>query len=230
MDNESQAQAARGGCSPGAVNYQNNLLIDIVERLLPQGLEGWREVAVEYQRGSNEANLCHGEDVRNNWVKRLCKNMKKPTGKLGDLLDRHYRCLAIEGRIQDRANAAILGVDLAESSHRGGDGSKDSDVDNDVANAAYNGAAEVDDVGGPPADIQFSPIHPENEVDDVNEEVVAANNVGDLNEAVARGEDAVRACPQSLPLLNRASSVVSFSARGGGGGYEFKCTAPWRRM
>ncbi len=66
MDNESQAQAAHGELPPGAVNYQNNLLIDIVVRLLPQGLEGWREVDVEYQRGSNEANLCRGEDVRDN--------------------------------------------------------------------------------------------------------------------------------------------------------------------
>ena len=49
MDDESQAQAACGGRPPGALNYQNTLLIDIVERLLPQGLEGWREVAVEYQ-------------------------------------------------------------------------------------------------------------------------------------------------------------------------------------
>ncbi len=49
MDNDSQAQAARGGRPPGAVNYQNNIRIDIVEQLLSQGLEGWREVALEYQ-------------------------------------------------------------------------------------------------------------------------------------------------------------------------------------
>jgi hypothetical protein len=29
---------------------KNIILIDIVERLLPQGLEAWREVAVVYQR------------------------------------------------------------------------------------------------------------------------------------------------------------------------------------
>jgi hypothetical protein len=63
MDDDSQAQAACSECPPGAVNYQNTLLIDIIERLLPQGLEGWREVAVEYQQGSNEANLRRGEDV-----------------------------------------------------------------------------------------------------------------------------------------------------------------------
>ncbi len=202
MDDKCQAQAARCGRPPGAVNYQNTLLIDIVEQLLSQGLEGWREVTVEYQRGSNEANLCRREDVQDNWVKRLCKNMKKPTGKPGNLLDRHYRCLAIECRIQDRANTAILGVVSTESSHCGDDGSKDSDVDDGIADAAYDGAAEGDDVGSPLANIQFSPIHPENEVDDVNEEVVAVNDAGELNEAVACGEDAVKACPQLLPLLN----------------------------
>jgi hypothetical protein len=105
--------------------------------------------------------------------------MKKPTGKPGNLLDRHYRCLAIEHRTQDRANAAILGVDSAESSHCGDDGSKESDVDDDVADAAYKCAAEVDDVGSPPADIKFSPIHPENEVDDVD--------MGDRNNKLKRG-------------------------------------------
>ena len=40
MDNESQAQLARGGRPPGVRNYQNNVLIDIVERLLPQRAGG----------------------------------------------------------------------------------------------------------------------------------------------------------------------------------------------
>ena len=220
MDNESQAQLARGGRPPGVRNYQNNVLIDIVERLLPQGLEGWREVAFEYQRESNEPVLRRGEDVRDNWVKKLCKNMKKPTGKPGDLRDRHFRCLGIERRIQDRANAAILGIDSAESSHRDDDGTKSSDDDDDDGAVA---AAEVGVVGGPPEDIQFSPIH---EGGDVDEEVAAANNAGEMNAAVARGEDAARARPQSLPLLNRASSAVSAAASQGGGGS--KSTAPRR--
>jgi hypothetical protein len=131
MDNDSQGQAARGGRPPGARNYQYTVLIDIVERLLPQGLEGWREVALEYQRESRETILRRGEDVRDTWVKKLCKNMKKPTGKPGDLLDRHFRCLAIERRIQDRANAAILGIRSAESSHKSDDGSKESNDEDD---------------------------------------------------------------------------------------------------
>jgi hypothetical protein len=31
-------------------NYKNDILIDIVKRMLPQGLEAWREVALAYQR------------------------------------------------------------------------------------------------------------------------------------------------------------------------------------
>lgn len=223
MDNESQAQLARGGRPPGVRNYQNNVLIDIVERLLPQGLEGWREVALEYQRESNEPVLRRGEDVRDNWVKKLCKNMKKPTGTPGDLRDRHFRCLRIERRIQDRANAAILGVDSAESSHRDDDGTKSSDDDDDDDAVA---AAEVGVVGGPPEDIQFSPIRPENEGGDVDEEVAAANNAGEMNAAVARGEDAARARPSRASSAVSAAASSAFSAAASQGGRN--STAPRR--
>ena len=140
MDNESQVQLACGGRppGPGAVNYRNKILIDIIERLLPPGLEDWREVALEYQRESTEMILCHGEDVHDSWVKKLCKNTKKPTGKPNNILDRHFRCLAIERPIQDRANAAILGVDSTESNHDNNDGSKESNANDDGADA-YDG-------------------------------------------------------------------------------------------
>jgi hypothetical protein len=39
MDNDSHALAALRRRPPGAIDYQNTLLIDIIERLLPQGLE-----------------------------------------------------------------------------------------------------------------------------------------------------------------------------------------------
>jgi len=63
----------------------------------------------------------------------------------------------------------------------------------------------------------------------VDDEVAAASNAGELNAAVACGEDAARARdrPQSLPLLNRASSAASAAASQGGGGG--RSTAPPRR-
>ena len=113
MDTDNQARGGRYGRPSGAVNYRNNILIDILERLLPHGLEAWRQVALEYQTRSAEANLCRGEDLRDNWNKKLCNRMIKPTGKPGLIRDRIFRCIAIERHIMEKANAAILGVDSA---------------------------------------------------------------------------------------------------------------------
>ena len=70
--------------------------------------------------------------------------MQKPTGKPGALTDHIFRCIAIEHCIQDAANAAILGVDSAESSHACDDGSDDSLLDNNVA-AGSDGEDEEDE-------------------------------------------------------------------------------------
>ena len=47
MDTNSQTRAGR---PIGAPNYKNDILIEIVELYLPQGLEAWRAVALAYQR------------------------------------------------------------------------------------------------------------------------------------------------------------------------------------
>ena len=69
-----------------------------------------------------EATFCRGEDLRDDWNRKLCNCMQKPTGKPGVLTNRIYRCIEIERRIQDEANVAILGADLAESGHSRNDG------------------------------------------------------------------------------------------------------------
>ena len=93
-----QANPRSRGRSSGTPNYRNDVLINIVEQQLPQGLEAWRNVACLYQNASKENELRRGEDIRDNWVRKLCKS--------GDLTDRIYRCLAIERWIQRRASAA----------------------------------------------------------------------------------------------------------------------------
>ena len=123
MDTDSQTRGGHAGCPFSAPNYKNNILIEIVERYLPQGLEAWREVALEYQREANEPTLRRGEDLHDNWNKKLCNRMQKPTGKPGALTERIFRCIAIERRIQDEATAAVLGIDSAESNHSRDDGS-----------------------------------------------------------------------------------------------------------
>ena len=153
MDADSQARGDHGGRSGGVHNYRNDILINVVEEYLPQGLEAWRGVALAYQRELMEVNFCWGEDLWDNWNRKLCNRMQKPTGKPGVLSDRIYRCIAIECCIQDEANAAILGADSAESGHSHNDGvSALSEV---VADNTF------DDVG--------------NDGDAVDEEVAAVN-------------------------------------------------------
>jgi hypothetical protein len=121
---------------------------------------------LEYQSKSTEANLRRGEDLRDNWNKKLCNRMIKPTGKPGLIRNRIVRCIAIERRIMEKANAAILGVDSAESGHSGNDGdSAFSNVMEDGAEAADGGVA-----------FQFSGEHDEGGKED--EEVTAATNAG----------------------------------------------------
>jgi len=46
MDADGQARVCHVGCSVGVPNYRNDILINVVEEYLPQGLEAWRGVAM----------------------------------------------------------------------------------------------------------------------------------------------------------------------------------------
>ena len=99
-----------GGRKTGVPNYQNHILICIVERLLPNGNKGWHLVALAYKEESGEENLRSEDDLKKNWVRKLCNNMKKPTGRMGaDAKDQINQCIAIERRSLDKSSSGILG-------------------------------------------------------------------------------------------------------------------------
>jgi len=87
MDPDSQAKGVRGGHSGGIPNYRNDILINVFEEYVPQG---WRGVALAYQRESMETVLCQGEDLWANWTRKLCYRMQKLTGKPGENTDRIF--------------------------------------------------------------------------------------------------------------------------------------------
>ena len=98
-DNDDSDHALRCGGSrrAGIPNYNNNVLIPIVKEILPNGAEAWRLVAAAYKEKSGEANLQSEDDLKCNWVCKLCNNMKKPTGRSGgSATDRIHRCLEIQ--------------------------------------------------------------------------------------------------------------------------------------
>jgi hypothetical protein len=63
----------------GSVNYKNDLLIDIVANILPNGEYGWQTVAIAYQEQSNENILHDSAEMKKHWIRTLCNGMKKPT-------------------------------------------------------------------------------------------------------------------------------------------------------
>jgi hypothetical protein len=88
MDNNSQAQGGCVGHTGGIPNYQNDILIHIVEQYLPLGLEAWMEVTLVYKRESMEATLHRAEDLWDNWNRKLCNCMQELTGKPSAISDR----------------------------------------------------------------------------------------------------------------------------------------------
>ncbi len=207
-------------------NYKNDILIDIIERILPPGLEAWQSVTALYQRKSGETTLRHGEDLRDNWNKKLCNRMQMPTGKPVAQRDRIFRCIAIERRIQDEANAAILGVDSSESSHRRDDGSSFcSDTDIVVAgrgggNATANVAMED---GVPPIyDIEFN-HGKQGDKNAGGDEMKEDEEVAAANAAVVEGGGH----PTSAAVSS--SSVGGDGQRGGAAGKIKEAGAPPRR-
>ena len=83
----------------GSVNYKNELLLDIVADVLPNGEYGWQTIALAYQEQSKEEILHDTADMKKHWIKVLCNGMKKPTGRTGEAGDRIHWCIAIEKNI-----------------------------------------------------------------------------------------------------------------------------------
>ena len=113
-----KTESGRHEHEAGMRNYKNDVLIPIIEWFLPQGTEGWRQVATAYHTASQEKDIRDADALCDNWVKKLCNNFKKPTGCTGENGDRIKRCITIEHHIQDEANAAALVVSSAESEHK----------------------------------------------------------------------------------------------------------------
>jgi hypothetical protein len=108
------SQRKQKGRKRGIPNYQNDKLIPIIERILPNGSEAWRLVAIAYKEESGESELRTEIDLKRNWLRKLCNNYKKPTGATGGIEDRVNRCIEIDRRIQRSTNSGLLGASSGE--------------------------------------------------------------------------------------------------------------------
>jgi hypothetical protein len=80
----------------GSVNYKYDVLINIINELLPNGEVAWEAVCTAYFTQSKEKALRNTTDVMKHWIENLCNNMQKPTGRTGENGDRIHQCMLIE--------------------------------------------------------------------------------------------------------------------------------------
>ncbi len=98
----------------GLVNYENNLLINIIEEILPNGKLGWDAVAIAYQGKSNKEAQRDTTNIKKHWMKNLCNGMRKLTGCLRENGDRVCWCIAIKKNIMKNIPLGFLGLSSDE--------------------------------------------------------------------------------------------------------------------
>ena len=112
-----------GGRRQGIPNYNNRILLPIIEEILPNGSEAWRLVAAAYKEQSGEDNLRLEDDLKRNWVCKLCNNMKKPTGLVRVAIIAPIVVLKFSGRFWTRllwaslARRPMMTIDLLPLRH-----------------------------------------------------------------------------------------------------------------
>jgi hypothetical protein len=141
--------ANKGGRPRGAKNYKNEVLINIIAGILPNGQYGWDQVAAVYMTAANKDILHDTDDLKRHWVKTLCNGMKKPTGGTGEKGERIHKCIYIERLILDKTHSGILGLspDGDVESKDGGSGS-DMSLNNNSAKVVSSPPPPVQDTTG----------------------------------------------------------------------------------
>jgi len=124
------------GRRSGTPNYKNDILIAIIEELLPNGNLQWQTVAERYMLLSGELQLRSVDDLKKHWHFKLCNKLNKPTGRTGENGDRVLKCIRISNRITAKSDSMLLGVvkssDEEEGNGKDGDVSgEEEDVDED---------------------------------------------------------------------------------------------------
>ncbi len=131
-------------CLKGAVNYKNDILINIISEILPNGEYGWQAVSFAYHEQSKEKDPRNTDNLKRHWIKTLCNGTKKPTGKPGGPDDRIHRCISIEKRIMDKTHSGMPGLssDDEDDAPRGSGAGEDDDPFGEES--VGGGASEVE--------------------------------------------------------------------------------------
>ena len=208
----------------GAVNYKNNVLIGIVEEILPNGQIAWEAVGAAYQKQSNEKEERDWNDIKKHWMKNLCNNMKKPTGSTGENGDRVCKCISIEKKIMRKTHSGFLGDSSAEGDYMpspsgsddvdgigggddvGGEFPGDDDSASDARSALLNSSFETDNIAANDDELEIDEVREDDTQRPQDEVTVAGSRVLENNERATRPPPQ---CDNAIATaLRRASSTI----------------------
>ena len=71
---------ARPGRVAGTTNYKNDILLNVIDAILPVGSKEWETVAQRYLAASGEQYLRSPDDIKRHFTTKCCNGFKKPTG------------------------------------------------------------------------------------------------------------------------------------------------------
>jgi hypothetical protein len=207
----------------GAVNYKNDVLIGIVEEILPNGQIAWEAVGAAYQKQSNEKEERDWNDIKKHWMKNLCNNMKKPTGSTGENGDRVCKCISIEKKIMRKTHSGFLGDSSAEGDYMpspsgsddvdgigggddvGGEFPGDDDGASDARSALLNSSFETDNIAANDDELEIDEVREDDTQRPQDEVTVAGSRVLENNERATPPPQ----CDNAIATaLRRASSTI----------------------
>ena len=127
------------GRSSGVPNYQTNILLNIIEAVLPVGSLMWQTVASRYHEASKEPNLRDFNDVKRKFGELHKHGKAQPTGTK-TVKDSQARALRIYRSILQKESCVSIGAD--DDDFAGGD-----EVEEEVIDDDFNGNGGEDDDG-----------------------------------------------------------------------------------
>jgi hypothetical protein len=96
------------GRQTGVPNYKKDILLNIIENILPSSSDDWMQVAIRYQDASGEVKLRDPYEIKRQFTQKLCNKGLKPTGNSGEK-SRILKAQRIYQKIFDKNESFNLG-------------------------------------------------------------------------------------------------------------------------
>jgi hypothetical protein len=103
-----QKGSGQSGRRSGFPNYKREILLNIINDILPVGQEHWKEVANRYKVAASENCVRDSVDLKRHFLEKLCDRNKKPTG-VSSPKPEIQRVQKIYRRILQRENSCSIG-------------------------------------------------------------------------------------------------------------------------